>query len=202
MGLLRLVWLDAPAQVSRFATLSHPQETDMSTKPRRSAGTPSASATDGTPRARRTAIVGAGMAGITAARTLAQAGHEVLLLDKHHSPGGRISTRLTEFGGFDHGAQFFTVTDERFKAALALQPELIAQWRVPTVRVLDTLGQALASASPVEKARWVGVRGLGRAGVRGTGQAQAGVPAFAIQLPPPNVTATERSARAAAPARP
>jgi len=132
----------------------------MSTKPRRSAGTPSASATDGTPRARRTAIVGAGMAGITAARTLAQAGHEVLLLDKHHSPGGRMSTRLTEFGGFDHGAQFFTVTDERFKAALALQPELIAQWRVPTVRVLDTLGQALASASPVEKARWVGVRGM------------------------------------------
>ncbi len=33
-------------------------------------------------------------------------------------------------------------------------------------------------------------RGLGRAGVRGTGQAQAGVPAFAIQLPPPNVTGT------------
>ena len=132
----------------------------MSTKPRRSAGTPSASATDGTPRARRTAIVGAGMAGITAARTLAQAGHEVLLLDKHHSPGGRMSTRLTEFGGFDHGAQFFTVTDERFKAALALHPELIAQWQVPTVRLLDTLGQALASANPIEKARWVGVRGM------------------------------------------
>ena len=33
-------------------------------------------------------------------------------------------------------------------------------------------------------------RGLGRAGVRGSGQAQAGVPAFAIQLPPPNVTGT------------
>ena len=56
----------------------------------------------------------------------------------------------TEFGGFDHGAQFFTVTDERFKAALALQPELIAQWQVPTVRVLDTLGKTLTSASPAE----------------------------------------------------
>ena len=33
-------------------------------------------------------------------------------------------------------------------------------------------------------------RGIGRAGVRGSGQAQAGVPAFAIQLPPPNVTGT------------
>jgi valyl-tRNA synthetase len=33
-------------------------------------------------------------------------------------------------------------------------------------------------------------RGYGSAGHRGTGQAQAGEPAFAIQLPPPNVTGT------------
>ncbi|BAO81402.1 predicted NAD/FAD-dependent oxidoreductase [Serpentinimonas raichei] len=132
----------------------------MSRKPRREGGTPRTTPPDQAPRARRTAVVGAGMAGVVCARTLAQAGHEVLLLDKHHSPGGRMATRLTEFGGFDHGAQFFTVTDERFKKALALQPELIAQWQVPTVRVLDTLGQTLASASAIEKARWVGVRGM------------------------------------------
>ena len=33
-------------------------------------------------------------------------------------------------------------------------------------------------------------RGLGAAGVRGTGQPDAGAPSFAIQLPPPNVTGT------------
>ncbi|TFZ01439.1 valine--tRNA ligase [Ramlibacter rhizophilus] len=33
-------------------------------------------------------------------------------------------------------------------------------------------------------------RGYGRAGWRGTGEARAGEPAFAIQLPPPNVTGT------------
>ena len=33
-------------------------------------------------------------------------------------------------------------------------------------------------------------RGYGRAGTRGTGQAQADAPAFSIQLPPPNVTGT------------
>jgi len=33
-------------------------------------------------------------------------------------------------------------------------------------------------------------RGYGRAGYRGTGQAKAGAPSFAIQLPPPNVTGT------------
>uniref|UniRef100_UPI0005EEE7D7 valine--tRNA ligase n=1 Tax=Serpentinimonas barnesii TaxID=1458427 RepID=UPI0005EEE7D7 len=33
-------------------------------------------------------------------------------------------------------------------------------------------------------------RGLGRAGVRGSGAPEAGAPSFAIQLPPPNVTGT------------
>ena len=33
-------------------------------------------------------------------------------------------------------------------------------------------------------------RGYGHAGFRGTSQAKAGEPAFAIQLPPPNVTGT------------
>ena len=33
-------------------------------------------------------------------------------------------------------------------------------------------------------------RGYGQAGFRGTGQAKAGAPSFAIQLPPPNVTGT------------
>ena len=33
-------------------------------------------------------------------------------------------------------------------------------------------------------------RGYGQAGFRGTGKAKAGVPSFAIQLPPPNVTGT------------
>ncbi len=33
-------------------------------------------------------------------------------------------------------------------------------------------------------------RGYGKAGFRGTGQARAGAPSFAIQLPPPNVTGT------------
>ncbi|MCW5654323.1 valine--tRNA ligase [Hydrogenophaga sp.] len=63
----------------------------------------------------------------------------------------------------------------------------------------DTLNQpglqSLAKSfepAPIE-ARWGPEwerRGVGRAGFRGTGQPQAGVPSFAIQLPPPNVTGT------------
>ena len=46
------------------------------------------------------AIIGAGIAGITCARTLAQAGHQVTVFEKSRGPGGRMSTRTTPFGGF------------------------------------------------------------------------------------------------------
>lgn len=55
----------------------------------------------------RVAVVGAGIAGITAARTLAQAGWQVTVFEKSRGAGGRMATRRTAFGGFDHGAQFF-----------------------------------------------------------------------------------------------
>ena len=51
------------------------------------------------------AIIGAGMSGIVAARTLTQAGHHVEVFEKSQGVGGRMSTRETTFGNFDHGAQ-------------------------------------------------------------------------------------------------
>ena len=68
---------------------------------------------------RHIAVVGAGIAVITCARTLIQAGHRVTVFEKSRGAGGRMSTRNTEFGSFDHGAQYFTVRDERFEHALA-----------------------------------------------------------------------------------
>ncbi|MGQ9907783.1 MAG: NAD(P)/FAD-dependent oxidoreductase [Candidatus Flexifilum sp.] len=60
-------------------------------------------------------IVGAGLSGIMAARTLTEAGKKVVLLDKGRSPGGRMATRRLAGGRADHGAQFFTVRDARFQ---------------------------------------------------------------------------------------
>ena len=54
---------------------------------------------------RHVAVVGAGMAGIACARTLVQAGHRVTLLEAEAAVGGRMATRDTPFGTFDHGAQ-------------------------------------------------------------------------------------------------
>ena len=55
------------------------------------------------------AIIGAGMAAVTCARTLVQAGHRVSVFEKSHTLGGRMATRNSPFGTFDHGAQYFTV---------------------------------------------------------------------------------------------
>ena len=57
------------------------------------------------------AVIGAGMAGLAAARTLAAAGHAVQVFDKGRGIGGRLSTRRTDYGAFDHGAQYATVRD-------------------------------------------------------------------------------------------
>ncbi len=60
-------------------------------------------------------IVGGGLAGLMAARTLLHGGHKVILLDKGRGVGGRLATRRVGNGVADHGAQFFTMRDPEFK---------------------------------------------------------------------------------------
>lgn len=68
----------------------------------------------------RIAIVGAGIAGLTCARLLAEAGLTPVILDKSRGVGGRMATRRTETGlQFDHGAPAITATDPAFAALLA-----------------------------------------------------------------------------------
>ncbi|MDQ3256132.1 MAG: FAD-dependent oxidoreductase, partial [Acidobacteriota bacterium] len=58
--------------------------------------------------------VGAGLAGLIAARELQRSGVGVVMLDKGRGVGGRLATRRIGGGVFDHGAQFFTVRDAEF----------------------------------------------------------------------------------------
>lgn len=68
---------------------------------------------------RSAVVVGAGLSGLMAARTLAARDWKVVILDKGRGVGGRMATRRisTPDGRtavLDHGAQFFTARDARF----------------------------------------------------------------------------------------
>lgn len=61
-------------------------------------------------------VIGAGLSGLVAARSLTSQGHSVVVLDKGRGVGGRLATRRIGEAVFDHGAQFFTVRDPRFQS--------------------------------------------------------------------------------------
>ena len=75
-------------------------------------------------------IIGAGVAGLSAARILTQKGYQVTVLDKGRGVGGRMSTRTIENAKVDHGAQYFSVKTPEFQAFISeLQLENIAsEW--------------------------------------------------------------------------
>lgn len=129
---------------------------------------------------RHVAVIGAGMAGVVCARTLLQAGHRVTLLEKSHGCGGRMATRPTEFGGFDHGAQYFTVRDARFALALQTVPETVRPWSANTVQVLDAQGHRMASAPPAREPHFVARPGMSALVKAWAAPLQSGAPAAQV----------------------
>ncbi len=66
-------------------------------------------------------IVGAGLSGLVAARTLSDESVRVTVLEREGKVGGRMRTDRLGEGVFDHGAQFFTVRGDRFE-------EMVRTW--------------------------------------------------------------------------
>ncbi|MEO0793709.1 MAG: FAD-dependent oxidoreductase [Verrucomicrobiota bacterium] len=78
------------------------------------------------------AIVGAGISGLLAARRLRDHyGMRVVILEKSFGVGGRMASRFDGHARFDHGAQYFTAREERFRALVDdwLGLGLIKNWR-------------------------------------------------------------------------
>ncbi len=80
----------------------------------------------------KTVIIGAGMAGLSAARVLIQKGHDIVVLDKGRGVGGRMSTRTIEQAKADHGAQYFSVKSPEFQSFIEelATDNVIKEWRL------------------------------------------------------------------------
>ena len=78
----------------------------------------------------RVVVVGAGVAGLMAAQSLVKNGHDVVVVDKGRSPGGRLATRRIDNATLDHGAQFFTVRESLFESHVAewIASGVVTEW--------------------------------------------------------------------------
>lgn len=134
-----------------------------------------------------TLVIGAGMSGLAAARTLAHANREVTLVDKGRGVGGRVATRKlgdrnAPRGRWDHGAQFVTFrslsllkTLESWNASTALIP-----WhpgpgdtmRLHNPNGLNAFAKALAADLPLHNS--IHITSLTRASDGWTAKAASG----------------------------
>ena len=97
----------------------------------------------------KVAVIGAGMAGLTAARLLQEAGAEVTVFDKSKGTGGRLASRSLENGWLDHGAPYFSADNGEFDNFLRQRvlPEVLVPWQA------EITGELTAD----EQLRYVGV---------------------------------------------
>ena len=115
------------------------------------------------------AIIGAGIAGLSAARALAGHNHQVVVFERSSMAGGRAGTRQVRsvemprglagaILAFDHGAQYFTVRDDRFSEVAAEweRDRVIAKW---TGRIVSFDGEGWEDVDD-GMARYVGIPGM------------------------------------------
>ena len=100
------------------------------------------------------AIIGAGIAGLSAATALQAAGQSVRLFDKSRGSGGRMSSKRSEVGALDLGAKYFVVTDPAFAAAVEqwADNDLVEPWAPVLYKRED--GRLVPTADSTT--RWVG----------------------------------------------
>lgn len=101
------------------------------------------------------AIIGAGIAGAACAAALAEQGEQVVVFEKGRRAGGRMSSKRTEHGYLDLGAQYFTARDPAFQAQCQqwLSSGIVTHW-------YGRLAQATADGlqvSPDETLRYIGM---------------------------------------------
>jgi oxygen-dependent protoporphyrinogen oxidase len=105
------------------------------------------------------AVVGAGISGLTAAHTLAAAGHDVVVLDRRHAPGGRIFTEQRDGFLVEHGPNSLISPApgaESLIEALGLNGDRIE--RGPRVKHRYLVRNGRGHALPLDALRFFGSR--------------------------------------------
>jgi renalase len=98
-------------------------------------------------------VIGGGITGLLIARSLADSGFSVRVLDKGRGYGGRLATRRAMPARFDHGAQYFTVRDPRFQT-------WVDQWKAAGV-IREWFDRYEGTSTDAEgHPRYVGVHGM------------------------------------------
>lgn len=123
-------------------------------------------------------VVGAGLAGLAAARDLTRAGLTVHLLDKSRGVSGRAATRWLELDGktlrIDHGAQYFTAKGDGLRMIL---PDLVRRGTVREwTQGFPTLSEKGIRPRVSRHPRYIcpdGMSALGKAFLKGTGPGEA-----------------------------
>jgi len=110
----------------------------------------------------RIAVIGAGVAGLSAARALHDRGHEVRVFEKSRGLGGRAATRRGEGISFDHGAQYFTARDLAFRKEVEVWCErgVVGRW---PARIGRFSGGRI-QPSPDDEQRFVAIPGMSTLG--------------------------------------
>lgn len=102
-------------------------------------------------------VIGAGIAGVAAARALTTAGQQVVVLDRGRRIGGRMAVRTSGGRATDTGASYFTVSDPSFAAVVEdWQRRGLARPWTDTFHVYDD-GELTAKSGPI---RWAAPDGL------------------------------------------
>ena len=108
----------------------------------------------------KVAVVGAGCAGLAAARHLTDAGAQVTIFERDAGAGGRMATQCLHDRSYDHGAQFFSVREPEFVSTISrlTTSGVAAVWPARWGRFH---GSHMSQEEPAEP-RFVGVGGMNR----------------------------------------
>ena len=107
------------------------------------------------------AVIGAGVAGLTCAQQLHQAGYRVVVIEKSRGMGGRLATRRLQGTHADHGVCYLKPKDDCFKALITtlLDRSILQPW-TDTIYELDAEGQLIAPPEANRGSRYASPTGI------------------------------------------